>query len=711
MGIGISINAALLIAVEIFSPIIIALLILMVRSRVCAGVLAVIASSASLLSAVLLFANVLEQGAQRVVIVRNWFAIPGVEPIDISFALDSVSTFMSILLCALAIIILVYSIEYMKGEPYDHRRYWFLMLIFIASMLVFINADNFIAAFIGWEGLGLCSFMLIGYYYRDEKRYWIGEPTPQHSPTSCASKVFLVIGSSDVLMLTGVLTLIALTKTPYYEGLKQLASQGLPTWLVLLPLALLLIGALAKSAQFPLHIWLPYAMAGPTPVSALLHSATMVKAGFYLILRLLPFLIDISREVSEVTAIFWAIAIAGAFSIIEGGLSASKAIELKRVLAYSTISQLGYLFLILGVSGFTQSSHATLASLFHMTSHAIFKAALFLVAGILIHMFSTIYINEMNFSIRSRLGALLFLVTLILCLSLVGFPPMIGYWSKKLLCEVLHHMNLYTLLIIAIAGVFLTAYYTTRMMKYIFTPRNIHTTTYKHCKSALEPHENHISKLLLLPIILLATATLFLGIFSYIPEYCATSILKTIFKGVLIEEGIEELPENQLLTGIKLLVVCAGVVLALKVRELRVLSYLSLSNIASIISQRLKQLYAKGSQALIHIIILSRNFTLHISTFIQTTLISTIMVIHRIAKILTQVMSLTVAILTTKMVTKCEKAFDKLTVSEGVIVKARAMLRFLEYLRMDLQHSLLIMIVILLLVLAILIVVAILTII
>jgi NADH-quinone oxidoreductase subunit L len=211
MGIGISINVALLIAVEIFSPIIIALLILMVRSRVCAGVLAVIASLASLLSAVLLFVNVLEQGVQRVVIVRNWFAIPGVEPIDISFALDSVSTFMSILLCALAIIILVYSIEYMKGEPYDHRRYWFLMLIFIASMLIFINADNFIAAFIGWEGLGLCSFMLIGYYYRDEKRYWIGEPTPQHSPTSCASKVFLVIGSSDVLMLTGVLTLIALT--------------------------------------------------------------------------------------------------------------------------------------------------------------------------------------------------------------------------------------------------------------------------------------------------------------------------------------------------------------------------------------------------------------------------------------------------------------------------------------------------------------------
>ena len=707
MGIGISVNVALLIAVEIFSPIIIALLILMVRSRVCAGVLAVIASSASLLSAVLLFVNVLEQGVQRVVIVRNWFAIPGVEPIDISFALDSVSTFMSILLCALAIIILVYSIEYMKGEPYDHRRYWFLMLIFIASMLVFINADNFIVAFIGWEGLGLCSFMLIGYYYRDEKRYWIGEPTPQHSPTSCASKVFLVIGSSDVLMLTGVLTLIALTKTPYYEGLKQLASQGLPTWLVLLPLALLLIGALAKSAQFPLHIWLPYAMAGPTPVSALLHSATMVKAGFYLILRLLPFLIDISREISEVTAIFWAIAIAGAFSIIEGGLSASKAIELKRVLAYSTISQLGYLFLVLGVAGFTQSSHATLASLFHMTSHAIFKAALFLVAGILIHMFSTIYINEMNFSIKSRLGALLFLVTLILCLSLVGFPPMLGYWSKKLLCEVLHYMNLYTLLIIAIAGAFLTAYYTTRMIKYVFTPRNTHTTTYKHYKSALDPHENRISKLLL-PITLLATATLFLGIFSYIPEYCATSILKTIFKGVLIEEGIEELPENLLLTGIKLLAACAGVVLALKVRELKVLS---LSNIASIISQRLKQLYAKGSQTLIHIIILSRNFTLHISTFIQTTLISTIMVMHRVVKILTQVMSLTVAIFTTKMVIKCERVFDKLTVSERVIVKARAMLRFLEYLRMDLQHSLLIMIVILLLVLAILIVVAILTII
>jgi NADH:ubiquinone oxidoreductase subunit 5 (subunit L)/multisubunit Na+/H+ antiporter MnhA subunit len=272
-------------------------------------------------------------------------------------------------------------------------------------------------------------------------------------------------------------------------------------------------------------------------------------------------------------------------------------------------------------------------------------------------------------------------------------------------------MNLYTLLIIAIAGVFLTAYYTTRMMKYIFTPRNTHTTTYKHYKSALDPHENHISKLLLLPIILLATATLFLGIFSYIPEYCATSILKTIFKGVVIEEGIEELPENQLLTGIKLLVTCAGVVLALKVHELRVLSYLSLSNIASIISQRLKQLYAKGSQALIHIVILSRNSTLHILTSIQTTLISTIMVMHRVVKILTQVMSLTVAILTTKIVTKCERAFDKLTVSEGVIVKAKAVLKFLEYLRMDLQHSLLIMIVILLPVLAILIVVAILTII
>lgn len=311
-------------------------------------------------------------------------------------------------------------------------------------------------------------------------------------------------------MLVGILTLVVLTGSPYYEDLsiiKSLVSNGLPVWSVLTPLTLLLTGPLAKSAQFPLHIWLPYAMAGPTPVSALLHSATMVKAGVYLIIRLLPELVSISEVVDNASIIFTVLAVAGVLSMVDGAVNAGRALELKKVLAYSTISQIGYMFLILGIAGLTETiTNGIVASVYHMISHAVFKSALFLIAGILVYLSGTIYITEMRFPLKNRNNLILFLITLISCLNLLGIPPLIGFWSKEFIIEIIHFKELYIPLSIIIITTFLTAFYATRMITLIFLS---HEKQHKLCDAYM------MSKLLIYPIIPLIITMVYLGVIGY----------------------------------------------------------------------------------------------------------------------------------------------------------------------------------------------------
>ncbi|MEM1748870.1 MAG: proton-conducting transporter membrane subunit, partial [Sulfolobales archaeon] len=383
-----------LLLVELASPVLIALLLLVMRGNLLLGILAILASSTSFTASLILLSKLIDGDVVYLKLVDEWLKLPYMKSIDVSFRVDPLSVLVSSLVCGLTTLILIYSISYMSGdEKYrDTKRYWFLMLIFMASMLVVVNSDNFLLMFIGWEGMSLCSYFLIGYYYGDERRYWIGGPPNKatlYPPTHCSYITFLLVGPADTLMLIGMLMLIVLTGSPYYEDLiiiKDLTISGLPEWATLIPLLFFLAGPIAKSAQFPLHIWLPYAMAGPTPVSALLHSATMVKAGVYIILRLLPYLTTIAESCTTASIIFYLLLISGTLSMISGAINAGRSLELKRILAYSTISQIGYMFILLGV------------------------------AGILIHTTNTLYINEMGVPLNSFKQ--LFAITLISSLSL-----------------------------------------------------------------------------------------------------------------------------------------------------------------------------------------------------------------------------------------------------------------------------------------------------
>ena len=565
-----------LVITELVVPIAVALLVTVVKSRLYTGILSVLASITSLITSLILYVNVVYSGPQRIELLSNWLVIPGIKPVGISFIIDPLSTLVGILLCSLSTIILIYSIGYLSDEYYDSRRYWFLMLIFITSMLIVVNTDNFILLFIGWEGVSICSYLLIGYYYGDEKEYWIGGPpskAPLHPPSYCSFRTLITVGSADSLMLVGILTLVVLTGSPYYEDLesiKSLVSSGLPVWSVLTPLILFLTGPLAKSAQFPLHTWLPYAMAGPTPVSALIHSATMVKAGVYLIIRLLPELVGISEGVSEVSIIFTLLAVVGVLSMIDGAVNAGRAIELKKVLAYSTISQIGYMFLILGIAGLTETiTNGIAASLYHMISHAVFKSVLFLIAGILIHLSGTIYLTRMEFPLKNRNNLILFLITLISCLNLLGIPPLIGFWSKEFIIEIIHLKELYIPLSVIITTTFLTAFYVTRMIVFIFLS---HKIPYKL-------HDTHgMSKLMLYPVISLVITMVYLGIIGHQFKHSLIDIL------TIAGEEIEYISTNPLITLLTISLTILGVILALIRYELKFIYLISPTNIANLIS-------------------------------------------------------------------------------------------------------------------------------
>ncbi|MBS7621835.1 hypothetical protein KEJ32_06975, partial [Candidatus Bathyarchaeota archaeon] len=228
-----------LLAVEFVLPVLIALLLLTMRDSLLLGVISLITSLTSLTASLILLFEVIHVGPVNVELVSEWLRLPYIKPIDISFTLDPLNGLVSSLVCGLTALILTYSISYMRmdGKYSDTRRYWILMLVFMASMLVVINSDNFILMFVGWEGMSLCSYLLIGYYYGDEREYWIGGPpnkAPLYRPSYSSFITFLIVGCADALMLLGILMLVTLVGSPYYEDLAiMLAGRGIPEWLVI----------------------------------------------------------------------------------------------------------------------------------------------------------------------------------------------------------------------------------------------------------------------------------------------------------------------------------------------------------------------------------------------------------------------------------------------------------------------------------------------
>ena len=294
-------------------------------------------------------------------------------------------------------LIVFYSLEYMHDDG-GHNRYFFFISLFIGSMQLIILSDNLLSLFIGWEMVGLCSYALIGHYWKDETKDWVGTPGDRalgedqaYSPSHAGMKAFVMTRVGDVAMLAGILILFYYSGTFNYYALAR--DQGL--WFqhlygngLLVPVALLIFGgAVGKSAQFPLHEWLPDAMAGPAPVSALIHAATMVKAGVVLVARVAPifYFIAITNSAFGAGAVqpfYMTVAWIGAFTAFLAASQALVGFELKKILAYSTISQIGYMMLAVGVAGLsTDFAQGLSAAHDNLMSDARIKATLFITAG------------------------------------------------------------------------------------------------------------------------------------------------------------------------------------------------------------------------------------------------------------------------------------------------------------------------------------------
>ena len=430
---------------------------------------------------------------------------------------DPLSMFLVNIVAWISFLIMVYSLEYMKGD-FGLTRYWFFMNLFIGNMLLLVLADNLLMMFFGWEGVGLCSYALIGHWYRDEPQYWVGTPgdtalgVPQsYSPTRAGMKAFIVTRIGDIALLISIFLIFAFARTFNYLDLgknigwaSSLASLGL-----LVPTALLFFGGpIGKSAQFPLQEWLPDAMAGPTSVSALIHAATMVKAGVFLTGRMGPIFYLALAQSSQITPFFATVAWIGAFTAFLAATQATVAREIKKVLAYSTVSQIGYMILGLGIAGLGVNFLSGYAGgLLHLMSHAVFKASLFLAAGWVIHATDTRFMDQMGGLAKAmKITAACMLLA---GLSLMGIPPFSGFWTKDSILSSTFLANQYMLYALGLGTVLLTAFYTVRMLGITFAGK----PRWHPEEVAVETgHVREAKRIMLIPYLLLAAASLGLGV-------------------------------------------------------------------------------------------------------------------------------------------------------------------------------------------------------
>ncbi|MGH9263499.1 MAG: NADH-quinone oxidoreductase subunit L, partial [Acidimicrobiales bacterium] len=336
----------------------------------------------------------------------TWFEIGGVD-IGAGIHVDGLTVMMLVVVTFISLMVHVYSVGYMHGD----RRYTYFfaaLSLFTAAMLLLVVADNTLQLMIGWELVGLCSFMLIGHWWEEGVN------------SSAAIKAFITTRTGDIGLMLGIITLFfAAGRSFDIEHLNHEALTGaIGHGTLLVGASLLFLGVMGKSAQFPLHVWLPDAMAGPTPVSALIHAATMVVAGVYLVARLYGvFFAGFSIEVGGTNLM----AIIGAITVLIAALLAFVQDDVKKVLAYSTVSQLGYMVMALGVGAWT-------AGVFHLFTHAFFKALLFLGSGSLIHAVHSNNMSEMG-GLRKHMPTT-FWTFLVGSVALAGIFPLAGFWSK-----------------------------------------------------------------------------------------------------------------------------------------------------------------------------------------------------------------------------------------------------------------------------------------
>ena len=423
----------------------------------------------------------------------TWLHLTDQLTINLGILLDPISVMMLVVITTVSLMVHIYSIGYMKGDPGFYRFFSFLSL-FSFSMLGLVIATNIFQMYIFWELVGVSSFLLIGYYYE------------KPSAVAASKKAFIVTRFADLGFLIGILMLSFNTGTFDFQTLTDpngpaianaggVAFMGMSvlTW----SLIFIFTGGAGKSAMFPLHIWLPDAMEGPTPVSALIHAATMVVAGVYLVARLFPVYALGAPDALLVVA--WV----GGISSIFAAVIACTQTDIKRVLAYSTMSQIGYMMLALGVSGYGgHDGLGFMASNFHLFTHALFKSLLFLAAGAIIHSVHSNDMRDMG-GLRKYLP-ITHITFLIACLTIAGIPPFSGFWSKdEILVAAFHSNKILFVIEYLVAG--LTAFYMFRLYYNIFWGKERH---YHHT-----PHES--PKVMTVPLMILAFGSIFSGFIPF----------------------------------------------------------------------------------------------------------------------------------------------------------------------------------------------------
>ncbi len=439
------------------------------------SILGILAMGYGLCHSVALFVTVLQNPGMVHEASMTWFRF-GIYQTELGILIDGLSAVMLIVVCLVSLLVQIYSLGYMHGEPRFKRFYAYLSL-FTFSMLLLVVSNNLLQFFVGWEVMGLASYLLIGFYFEKD------------SAANAGKKAFITTRVGDTGFFIGIMTIFSLLGTLNFGQLAGRINDGLISGAMCSFIALCLFaGAAGKSAQFPLFIWLPEAMEGPTPVSALIHAATMVAAGIYMIARTY-FIFEHGHFAMEVIA---------AVGLLTAFMAASMALvtnDIKRVLAFSTVSQLGYMMLALGVGGRT-------AGIFHLTTHAFFKALLFLGAGSVIHAVHSNDIREMGGLSKKMLWT--FWTFTFAWIAISGIWPFAGFFSKDMILEAVlesgHHFYFYAGVFVA----FMTAFYMTRLYLLVFVTDPRDQEKFQHA------HESPIS--MLGPLAVLAVLSLVSGL-------------------------------------------------------------------------------------------------------------------------------------------------------------------------------------------------------
>lgn len=461
----------------LFAPLVSSLFVALFAARpkmLFTGIVASMLIAISMIASFILLIDVNTYGPLHVTMM-DWIAAGNLE-IPFGFVVDEVSVIMMVTVTLVSTIVHIYSIGYMDHDK-SFNRFFSYLSAFVFSMMILVMSDNFVGLFIGWEGVGLCSWLLIGFWYH------------KHSASWAANEAFIMNRIADLGMLMGLFLIYWNVGSFQYDDVFASVKSMDVTLLATIGM-FLFIGAMGKSAQFPLHTWLADAMEGPTPVSALIHAATMVTAGVYLVIRC-------GELYTLIPEVGFAIASLGAFVAVFAASMALVNNDLKRIIAYSTLSQLGYMFVAAGLGAYW-------IALFHLMTHAFFKSLLFLGAGNVMHaMHDELNIKKMG-GLYGSMKATAILMS-VASVALAGIYPFAGFFSKDKILEVAFNEGAYFLWFALFIGAGLTAFYSFRLVMLVFFGEK------EYVKYGLHPHEAQPFVIYaLLPLGLLAVVAGFL---------------------------------------------------------------------------------------------------------------------------------------------------------------------------------------------------------